>query len=88
MSISNQHNLHFGPVPDVRPFGIRVKLRRTDPFQLLVGNDWQKLHWYPTARERDAALLDMSRRHEFSRTGDPPALLYEKIEKLAESRGR
>lgn len=88
MSISNQHNLHLGPAPTLRPFGIRVKLRRSDPFQLLVGNDWQKLHWYPTARERDDVLLDMSRRHEFSRGGDLPALMYERIEKLAESRGR
>ena len=88
MSIANPQNLHFGPAPTIRPFGIRVKLQRSDPFQLLVGSDWQKLHWYPTAHERDAALLDMSRRHEFSRIGDSPALLYEKIENLAESRGR
>ena len=88
MSIANQHNLHPGPAELVRPFGIRVKLRGNDPFQLLVGGDWQKLHWYPSARERDAALLEMSRRHEYSRIGDEPALRFEKIEKLAERRGR
>jgi len=88
MAIANEHNLHRAPVPAVRPFGIRVKLKRGDPFRLLVGNDWQKLHWFPSARERDSALQEMSRRHEFSRIGDDPALLFEKIEKLAESRGR
>jgi hypothetical protein len=86
MSIANQHNLHRRPAPAVRPFGIRVKLRRGDPFRRLLGDDWQKLHWYGTARERDAALADMSRRHEFSRIGDEPSLLFEKIERLAESR--
>ena len=88
MSICNEHNLHLGSAPAVRPFGIRIKLRRGDPFRLLLGDDWQKLHWYPTADERDAALTDMSRRHEYSRIGDQPALLFEKIERLAESRGR
>jgi hypothetical protein len=88
MSIANRHNLHLGPVPAVRPFGIRIKLRSGDPFRLLLGDDWQKLHWYATADERDAALADMSRRHEYSRVGDQPALLFEKIERLAESRGR
>jgi hypothetical protein len=88
MIIANEHNLHIGPVPAVRPFGIRITLRRGDPFRLLLGDDWQKLHWYATADERDTALADMSRRHEYSRIGDQPALLFEKIEKLAESRGR
>ena len=88
MSISNDHNLRPGAWPTARPFGIRVKLRRGDPFRLLLGDDWQKLHWFATAHERDAALADMSRRHEYSRVGDQPALLFEKIERLAESRGR
>ena len=38
--------------------------------------------------ERDAALAEMSRKHEYSRPGDRPALLFEKVEKLAERRGR
>jgi hypothetical protein len=88
MSIANEHNLSGGPAPVVRPFGIRVKLPTGDPFRRLLGDDWQRLHWYPSARERDAALTDMARRHEFSRIGDEPALLFEKIERLAESRAR
>jgi hypothetical protein len=86
MAIANEHNLHRGPVPDIRPYGIRVTLRAGDPFRRLLGADWQKEHWFATARERDAALADMARRHEFSRLGDRPAIVFEKIEKLAQSR--
>jgi len=86
--IANDQNLNGGPAPTVRPFGVRVKLRPGDPFRRLLGDDWQTLHWYPSARERDEALEDMSRRHEFSRIGDEPALVFEKIENLAASRGR
>ena len=49
--------------------------------------DWQKTHWFFTAAERDRVLEDMSRKHEYSRIGDQPALVFEKVEKLAESRG-
>lgn len=85
MAIAHEHNLHRGPVPDVRPYGIRVRLRPGDPFRRVLGEDWQKEHWYATARERDAALLDMGRRHEFSRLGDRPAVQFEKIERLGQS---
>lgn len=83
MAIAHEHNLHRGPVPELRPFGIRVSLRRGDPFRRLLGDDWQKEHWYASARERDAALTDMARRHEFSRHGDRPALVFESIERRA-----
>lgn len=69
-----------------RPFGIRVRLPPGDPFAKLLGADWQKTHWFFTAGERDRALEDMSRRHEYSRIGDRPALVFEKVENLAESR--
>jgi hypothetical protein len=86
MAIAHEHNLHRSPVPDVRPYGIRVTLRNGDPFRRLLGDDWQKEHWYASARERDAALADMARRHEFSRPGDLPALAFDKIGNLAQSR--
>ena len=86
--IANEQNLNGAPTNPVRPFGIRVRLRPGDPFRKLLGEDWQKLHWYASARERDAALTDMARRHEFSRIGDEPAMAFEKIENLAASRGR
>jgi hypothetical protein len=62
MAIAHEHNLNQPP-PVSKPFGIRVRLRARDPFTRLVGADWQKLHWFATERERDAALADMAARH-------------------------
>lgn len=87
MGINQAHNLRTPPVEKLRPFGIRVSLPAGDPFRKLLGPEWHRLHWYSTPQERDAALVDMSRRHEYSRPGDRPSLVFEKVEKLAESRG-
>lgn len=78
MAISNEHNLN-GPLPAAKPYGIRARLRARDPFTRLVGADWQKLHWFATERERDDALADMAARHAYSRRGDEPAVVYEKV---------
>lgn len=78
MTISNEHNLN-APIPASKPFGIRVRLRARDPFTRLVGADWHKTHWFATERERDTALADMAARHVYSRRGDEPAVVYEKV---------
>lgn len=78
MAISNEHNLNSYP-PAAKPFGIRVSLRPHDPFTRLVGADWKKQHWFATASERDEVFDDMSRRHPFSRRGDEPSVVLEKI---------
>jgi hypothetical protein len=52
-----------------------------------MGAEWHRVHWFATVAERDAELLDMSRKHEYSRIGDKPALVFEKVENLAVSRG-
>ncbi len=80
MSTCHEHNLRT-PLPDARPYGIRVRLRRGDPFGKLVGEDWSKEHWYATARERDAALREMSGRYAYFRPGDQPALEFEAVER-------
>jgi hypothetical protein len=87
MAISQPQNLRAPPVERLRPYGIRISLTPGDPFRKLLGPEWQRLHWYPSPQERDAAMADMSRRHEYSRSEDKPALIFQKIEKLAESRG-
>lgn len=87
MGIANIQNLARPLTAQPTPYGIRVRLRRGDPLAHLIGNDWQKTHWYPKADERDRAMEDMARRHEYSRIGDQPALLFEKVENLAQSRG-
>ena len=78
MAISNEHNLN-GPPPAAKPFGIRVRLRAGDPFTRVVGADWHKTHWFATERERDEAFADMASRHVYSRRGDEPAVIYEKV---------
>jgi hypothetical protein len=88
MPVCQPHNLNHDPSRDSRPYGIRVTLKPGNPFRTLLGDDWQKLHWYASAQERDAALASMANRHPYYRIGDIPDLRYEKIEKLAESRGR
>lgn len=87
MAISQPQNLRAPPLERLRPYGIRVSLPPGDPFRKLLGPEWQRLHWYPSPDERDAAIAEMSRRHEYSRSEDKPALVFQKIEKLAESRG-
>jgi len=85
--ISSPQNLLRPIVQGPKPYGVRVSLRPGDPFGRIIGADWSRTHWYATAAERDAALAEMSRRHEYSRAGDKPALEFQKIENLAVSRG-
>jgi hypothetical protein len=80
MAICHEHNLNATP-PQARPFGVQVRLKPGDPFVKLVGPDWQKTHWFASARERDVVLADMESRHLYSRRGDAPAVLFERIER-------
>jgi hypothetical protein len=86
-AICQSHNLRRPVTQGPKPYGVRVSLRPGDPFRKIMGADWHRSHWYATATERDAALAEMSRKHEYSRIGDKPALLFEKIENLAASHG-
>jgi hypothetical protein len=86
MGIASAQNIARSLPHLPRPYGIRVCLKAGDPFSKLLGADWQRTHWFFTAAERDRALEDMARKHEYSRIGDAPALVFEKVEKLAESR--
>ena len=87
MGISQPQNLRAPVVEEQRPFGVRVSLPPGDPFRKILGPEWHRIHWYPSPEERDAALAEMSRRHQYSRGGDRPSIFYDKIENLAESRG-
>jgi len=80
MPICHEHNL-AAPLPNKCPFGIRVRLRSTDPFRNLVGEDWTREHWFATRDERDEALTQMSGRYVYFRPGDRPALEFEKVER-------
>ncbi|MCB1624617.1 MAG: hypothetical protein KDI32_08525 [Pseudomonadales bacterium] len=86
MQIYHTHNLRKVPLTTPKPYGIRVSLWPGDPFRKLLGADWNRLHWYASGDERDRALAEMSRKHEYSRAGDRPALAFEKIERLDQSK--
>lgn len=86
MTACHSHNLREPRSEAPKPYGVRVSLRAGDPFRKLLGADWSRTHWFETAEERDAALAEMSRKHEYSRPGDRPALSYEKVVSLASRR--
>jgi hypothetical protein len=79
MPTCHDHNLRE-PLPGQRPYGIRVRLRRSDPFRTLVGDDWTKEHWFASRTERDARLAEMSGRYVYFRPGDAPALEFERVD--------
>lgn len=78
---SNQHNLVSTRTNGEKRHGIRVSLAENDPFRRLVAEDWESFHWFTGIAERDAALHDMRRRHEYSRIGDSPVVQYEPIDR-------
>ena len=80
MAIQSDHNLRSAQTPAARPFGVRVSLKLNDPFRKILGPDWQRMHWYASADARDAALAEMSRRHDYSRPQDAPALVFSKVD--------
>lgn len=62
-----------------RPFGIRVTLPAHDTMRKILGDDWERLHWYPTESERDRAFDAMAERHGYYRRTDTPTQVLEKI---------
>ena len=86
-AIAAPHNLRRAAGQGPKRYSVRVSLRPGDPFRKIMGAEWHRVHWFATVAERDAALADMSRKHEYSRIGDKPALQFEKVENLAASRG-
>jgi hypothetical protein len=79
MTICQAHNLRE-PLPEKRPYGIRVRLRKGDPFRNLLGEEWEKQHWFATRAERDRALEEMSGRYVYFRPGDEPTLDFETVD--------
>jgi len=62
-----------------RRFGIRVTLPANDTMRKILGDNWEKLHWYPGEEERDQAFEMMALRHGYSRETDSPTQVLEKI---------
>lgn len=80
MDYCHQHNLvdPEAAFPD-RRFGIRVTLPAHDTLRKILGADWEKLHWYVSESERDAAFEQLALRHGYSRETDAPTQVLEKI---------
>lgn len=80
MDFCHRHNLVD---PDSagaeRRFGIRVTLPPGDTLRDIVGDDWEKLHWFASESERDRAFDDMVTRHGYYRDTDTPTQVLEKI---------
>jgi len=80
MDYCHKHNLVD---PDAagreRPYGIRVRLPTTDTMRTVLGDDWERLHWYPTEADRDHAFDAMAARHAYYRKTDTPTQVLEKI---------
>lgn len=80
MDYYHQHNLVEPATAGAeRRHGIRVTLPATDTLRNILGDDWERLHWYPTQQERDAAFEDMAKRHGYYRKSDSPTQVLEKI---------
>ena len=76
----HQHNLVDQSVAgQERKFGIRVTLPPTDTLRNILGDDWERLHWYASEIERDSAFEDMATRHGYYRTTDTPTQILEKV---------
>ncbi len=80
MDYCHQHNL---VEPDnagrERRYGIRVTLPPGDTLRNLLGDDWERLHWYATESERNSAYEGMLERHGYYRNTDDPTQVLEKI---------
>ncbi len=80
MDYCHMHNLvDPGTAGRERRFGIRVTLPPTDTLRKVLGDDWERLLWYATEEERDAAFEDMSLRHGYYRNTDTPTQVLEKV---------
>ena len=80
MDYYHSHNLVEPEKAGVeRRFGIRVTLPDTDTLRNILGDDWERLHWFPTESERNAAFTEMATRHGYSRNSDTPTQILEKI---------
>ena len=83
MDFCHQHNLVDPEIAGrERRFGIRVTLPASDTLRSVVGDDWERFHWYATEAERDAAFESMAIRHGYYRTTDSPTQVLEKIDRV------
>ena len=80
MDYCHQHNLVDPETAGRdRNFGIRVTLPADDTLRRVLGDDWERVHWYAAGAERDTAFDNMAERHGYYRNTDAPTQVLEKI---------
>lgn len=80
MEICHPHNLvNPDDTAGEQRYGIRVTLPPDDTLRNVLGDDWERMHWYDSEAERDAAFERMATRHGYYRTTDSPSQVLEKI---------
>ena len=80
MDFCHQHNLVDPSTAGAeRHFGIRVTLPPGDTMRHLLGDHWERLHWYTSETERDCEFEKMALRHGYYRKTDNPTQVLEKI---------
>lgn len=67
----------------MKRFGIRKTLAPDHPRRQshLLGDAWEAFEWYEEAGERDRVLKQLQREHQFSRRGDVPRLVLERVDR-------
>lgn len=67
----------------MKRYGIRKTLAPDHPRRQshLLGDDWEAYEWYETEREREQALRELQREHLYSRRGDVPRLVLERVDR-------
>ena len=80
MDYCHQHNLvDQTTAGQERPFGIRVTLPANDTLRNVLGDNWERLHWFPSESERDEVFEKMATRHGYYRDTDTPTQVLEKL---------
>jgi hypothetical protein len=80
MGFCHQHNLlEPDKASTERKFGIKVSLPPGDTFSKILGDNWERIHWYESEPTRDRAFDNMATRHGYYRTTDSPTQVLEKI---------
>lgn len=80
MAYCHKHNLVRPELAELdKRFGVRITLPPGDTFVRLLGTNWEKIHWYPSEKERDAAFERFAERHGYYRKTDTPTQILEKV---------
>ena len=80
MAYVHKHNLVQPELAErEKHYGVRFTLPPGDTFTRLLGQNWEKTHWYATEEERDRAFEQLSTRHGYYRKTDNPTQILEKI---------